>query len=137
MAVREEIEVMLYASGSYAFVLKDGMASGQVGGVGAVVKEGGVRPWRGGEAPSRDMRCESGVRARVSPGSSEREDFAKHMTAVISKVSNKHKQRGAASFFLLSASDLRTISQYRLTRKLQSHSEEKRDMESSNTVWRY
>ena len=58
-AVREEIEVMLYASGSYAFVLKDGMASGQVGGVGAVVKEGGVRPWRGGEAPSRDMRCES------------------------------------------------------------------------------
>ena len=40
--MREEIEVMLYASGSYAYILI--MANGQAGGAGAVVKEGGVRP---------------------------------------------------------------------------------------------
>ena len=40
--MREEIEVMLCASGLYAFVLI--MASGQAGGAGAVVKEGGMRP---------------------------------------------------------------------------------------------
>ena len=67
-AVREEIEVMLYASGSYAFVLKDGMASGQAGGVGAVVKEGGVRPSarRRGALSGHALCAARAARERVS-----------------------------------------------------------------------